>query len=194
MWQVGPTGRARTRSASPSQSIRTSTVSSVFPEVSPLRQKASRLRLQNHVRPVANVNTKEDELHPSLAPNGKALYFSRKTKDGWKQMMASRTETKGPGGWQEPKEVGLPVGFHHAALYCEDYDATRAAYTTKGAEVAFEGLMMGHRTCWIDTTKTLGFMVELMTSESEPAREGKYGEQRDSSRVEERAEAARTVV
>jgi hypothetical protein len=55
------------------------------------------------------------------------------------------------------------AGFHHTALYCDDYEATKAAYTAGGAEVAYEGLMMGHRTCWIDTSPTLGFMVELVT-------------------------------
>jgi hypothetical protein len=49
------------------------------------------------------------------------------------------------------------------ALYCDDCDATRAAYTAGRAEVAFEGLLMGYRTCWIDTARSLGFMVELVT-------------------------------
>lgn len=53
-------------------------------------------------------------------------------------------------------------GFHHAALYCSDYDANLAAYTKAGAEVAFNCLMMGARTSWVDTTPTLGFMVELI--------------------------------
>ena len=46
VWQVGPAGRARTRSASRSQSARTSTTSSTLPEVSPLRQSSCRERLQ----------------------------------------------------------------------------------------------------------------------------------------------------
>jgi hypothetical protein len=78
--------------------------------------KDERGKAWSAVRPVANVNTREDELHPCVSASGRTLFFSRKTKDGWKQMMAPRTETKGPGGWQEPTEVGLPVGFHHAAL------------------------------------------------------------------------------
>ncbi len=54
------------------------------------------------------------------------------------------------------------TGFHHSALYCADYDASLGAYTDAGSQVAFSGLMMGARTCWIDTTATLGFMVELI--------------------------------
>lgn len=53
-------------------------------------------------------------------------------------------------------------GLHHLALYCQDYDAELTAYTQNGAEVAFSCRMMGSRTCWVDTTATLGFMVELI--------------------------------
>jgi len=66
-----------------------------------------------------------------------------------------------PSIWRDVVPKGRS-GFHHAALYCEDYDATLAAYTATGAELAFAGLMLGNRTCWIDTTSTLGFMVELV--------------------------------
>jgi len=53
-------------------------------------------------------------------------------------------------------------GLHHMALYCTDYDASVQAYTGAGAQVAFAGLMMGSRVCWVDTTPTLGFMVEVI--------------------------------
>jgi hypothetical protein len=53
-------------------------------------------------------------------------------------------------------------GLHHAALYSNQYDADVAAYTNAGAGVAFSGLMMGFRVCWVDTTATLGFMVEII--------------------------------
>jgi len=56
------------------------------------------------------------------------------------------------------------LGFHHAGLYCEDYASERAAYLESGNDMAFEGLMMGAKTCYIDTVKTLGFMVELITA------------------------------
>jgi Glyoxalase/Bleomycin resistance protein/Dioxygenase superfamily len=65
-----------------------------------------------------------------------------------------------PGIWTDVVPAGK-CGFHHTALYCTDYDAEKAAY---GAEVAFEGLMMGARTCYIDTVSTLGFMTELITA------------------------------
>jgi hypothetical protein len=54
------------------------------------------------------------------------------------------------------------AGLHHMALYCDDYDADLASYTENGTEVAFSGVMMGSRVCWVDTTPSLGFMVELI--------------------------------
>lgn len=66
--------------------------------------------------PVMMVNSDEDELHPWVTGDGKALYFSRKTKDGWKLLVTTRAGKSGPQGWGEPEEVGLPVGFHHATL------------------------------------------------------------------------------
>jgi hypothetical protein len=69
----------------------------------------------------------------------------------------------GTGVWSDVVPNG-GHGLHHAGLYCTDYAAERAAYTTHGETVAFEGLMMGAKTCYIDTVKTLGFMVELITA------------------------------
>jgi hypothetical protein len=66
--------------------------------------------------PVMNVNTDEDELYPWLTASGKELYFSRKTKDGWRVFVAKRAGSTGPGGWQEPALVDLPANFYHATL------------------------------------------------------------------------------
>lgn len=68
-----------------------------------------------------------------------------------------------PGVWTDVVPFGK-AGFHHAGLYCEDYEAERAAYLANGSEMAFEGLMMGARTCYIDTTAQLGFLTELITA------------------------------
>jgi len=68
-----------------------------------------------------------------------------------------------PGVWTDVVPFGK-AGFHHTGLYCTDYDAERATLLESGAEMAFEGLMMGARTCYIDTVKELGFMTELITA------------------------------
>jgi hypothetical protein len=54
------------------------------------------------------------------------------------------------------------TGFHHAAIYCSDYDSDLRSYKDAGHDVAFSGLMMGSRTCWVDTRQSLGFLVELI--------------------------------
>jgi Glyoxalase/Bleomycin resistance protein/Dioxygenase superfamily len=68
-----------------------------------------------------------------------------------------------PGIWGDvgPRDK---THFHHTGLYCQDYAAERAALVDEGHAVAFEGLMMGAKTCYIDTTPTLGFMTELITA------------------------------
>jgi hypothetical protein len=66
-----------------------------------------------------------------------------------------------PSFWRDVVPAGKS-GLHHMALYCDDYDTTLAAYTRTGAGIAFSGLMMGSRVCWVDTCSTLGFMVELI--------------------------------
>lgn len=68
------------------------------------------------VRAVPSVNTTDDELHPWLTADGKSLYFSRKTKEGWRVFVATRKDATGPGNWAEPRAVDLPVGYHHATL------------------------------------------------------------------------------
>lgn len=70
-------------------------------------------------------------------------------------------------------------GLHHMALVCNDYDAERGAYLATGAELAFEGQIGNSRTCWIDTTPTLGFMVELL--EPSPAREAGFAAMRTAA-------------
>lgn len=65
--------------------------------------------------PVHGICTERDERHPWLTADGKQLYFSRKTKEGWRVFVATRA-AKGAGGYVDPKQLDLPVNFHHATL------------------------------------------------------------------------------
>jgi hypothetical protein len=59
--------------------------------------------------------TQEDEQHPWLTGDGQALYFSRKTEEGWRVYVSS--QPKGGGQFGKPVLVeALPAGFHHATL------------------------------------------------------------------------------
>lgn len=83
-----------------------------------------------------------------------------------------------PGIWTDLFPFGT-AGFHHTGLYCHDYEAQRDAYLASGCEMAFEGLMMGARTCYIDTSPQLGFMTELVTAN--PVAEQVFGTIREAS-------------
>ena len=63
------------------------------------------------------MDTPADEQDPWLTRDGKTLYFSRKTKDGYRVFTATRTASKGAQGFDDPVLVDeLPAGFHHATL------------------------------------------------------------------------------
>ncbi len=83
------------------------------------------------------------------------------------------------------------TGLHHVAIYCEDYDAELEAYLAQGAEVAFSGLMMGFRTCWLDLSSTLGFMVELL--DANPVADGVFQAFRDAAESWDGSDPVRTL-
>lgn len=83
-----------------------------------------------------------------------------------------------PGIWGDVVPFGQ-AGFHHTGLYCSDYDAERSALLVSGAQLAFEGLMMGARTCYFDTVRELGFMTELITAN--PVADMVFGQIRQAS-------------
>ncbi|HWG41546.1 MAG TPA: hypothetical protein VN688_02085 [Gemmataceae bacterium] len=67
--------------------------------------------------PVNAVDSEADEMHPWLMPDGKQLWFSRKTKDGWRVLVSKRKQATGAQGFEEPALVeDLPADFHHVTL------------------------------------------------------------------------------
>jgi Tol biopolymer transport system component len=67
--------------------------------------------------PLNTIDTPADELHPWLTADGRKLYFSRKTLEGWRVFVASRSQATGPTGFGEPTLLSdLPPGFHHVTL------------------------------------------------------------------------------
>lgn len=64
--------------------------------------------------PVHKACTEEDELHPWLTAGGDELFFSRKTKDGWRIGVVTRPN--GRGAWSDATLLDLPVGFHHPTV------------------------------------------------------------------------------
>ncbi|GIW81817.1 MAG: hypothetical protein KatS3mg105_3624 [Gemmatales bacterium] len=65
--------------------------------------------------PVAlRVCTAADEMHPWVTADGQALFFSRKTKEGWRVFFTKKP--RGGGQFGDAEAVDLPVGFHHVTL------------------------------------------------------------------------------
>lgn len=53
-------------------------------------------------------------------------------------------------------------GFHHAALFCDDYEATRDELVAAGMPLASEfTTIFGTKICYLDARDTLGHMIEL---------------------------------
>src|SRR3546814_17974725 len=100
------------------------------------------------------------------------FFFKQKTayemriSDWSSDVCSSDLNDEQPSFWRDVVPAGQS-GLHHMALYCQNYDADLAAYTDAGIEVAFSGLMMGNRVCWVDTRAQLG--------RSEERRVGKEG-------------------
>jgi Glyoxalase/Bleomycin resistance protein/Dioxygenase superfamily len=53
-------------------------------------------------------------------------------------------------------------GFHHLAVYCEDYDADYRRYIGQGYASAVDGVFGDLRFSYIDTSKAMGCMIELV--------------------------------
>lgn len=67
--------------------------------------------------PVQAANSDADEMNPCLSADGKQLYFSRKTNEGWRIFVCNRAQATGAQGFEKPVLIeDLPPGFHHATL------------------------------------------------------------------------------
>ena len=67
--------------------------------------------------PVNTVDTDADEMHPWLTADLRRLYFSRKTRNGWRVFTTTRAAATGAAGFGAPVLLkDLPEGFHHATL------------------------------------------------------------------------------
>jgi Tol biopolymer transport system component len=65
------------------------------------------------IAPVQTICTDEDEMHPCLTADSKEIYFSRKTKDGWRIGHASGAARR---SFEKVELLDLPVGFYHPSV------------------------------------------------------------------------------
>lgn len=94
-------------------------------------------------------------------PGGNAAIAAAIAQAGDVQIELVCVKDQIPSIWQEGPCAGKG-GFHHAAIYCANYDATVKSYIEAGSPMIFDGLMLGYRVGWIDTVSTLGFYTELI--------------------------------
>jgi hypothetical protein len=65
------------------------------------------------IAPVHQVCTEADEAHPCVTPDLLELYFSRKTKEGWRVFVARGSA---PRAFEQVEPLDLPAGFCHPAV------------------------------------------------------------------------------
>lgn len=92
--------------------------------------------------PINAVCTAADEMDPWLSADGRQLYFSRKTAEGWRVFVSSRGQGKGAAAFGAPKPLDLPHGFHHATLTLDG----RTMYLQGPLEKGRWGLFRASRT------------------------------------------------
>ena len=79
--------------------------------------KQGRDKVFTEPTPVQATASDDDEMSPWLSADGKQLYFSRKTKDGWRVFVSNRARATGAQGFGAPVLVeDLPPDFHHVTL------------------------------------------------------------------------------
>lgn len=105
--------------------------------------KQDRGKVFTEPTPVQAANSDADEMNPCLTADGKQLYFSRKTKDGWRVCVCKRAQATGAQGFEKPVLIAeLPPNFHHATL------------TRDGKTMYLQGPLEGGRTGLFVATKS----------------------------------------
>ena len=66
-----------------------------------------------------------------------------------------------PSAYRDTVPAGT-TAFHHVAIIADDYPAALAHYAAQGFETAADGLFGDMHFCYIDTSATLGHMVEII--------------------------------
>ncbi|MFZ5706645.1 MAG: VOC family protein [Pseudomonadota bacterium] len=82
-------------------------------------------------------------------------------QSGGVQVELIQQHSDGPSAYRDLIAKGQQ-GFHHFCIYTSDYDATRERYLATGAQSALDGLFGEVRFCYIDTSPTIGCMIELV--------------------------------
>lgn len=80
---------------------------------------------------------------------------------GGVQIELVQQHNDGPSAYRDLYKAGSG-GFHHVAVYCMDYERDYASYVEQGFVPAFEGEFDRKRFAYIDTSPSIGVMMELI--------------------------------
>lgn len=97
-------------------------------------------------------------------PQGGLDFSVALAQSGGVQIELIQQHCENPSAYRDTIAKGTQ-GFHHLAIYCDDYDAAYAHYRGLGFMPAVEGALGTLRFSYIDTSATLGCMIELIGSD-----------------------------
>jgi len=83
------------------------------------------------------------------------------TQAGGIQIELVEQHCSGPSCYRDMFDKGQE-GFHHIAVFAEDYDAEMARYAELGIDVASAGRMGPMRFSYVDTSREIGAMTEVL--------------------------------
>ncbi len=96
------------------------------------------------------------------AKKGSGLDFSVAiAQSGGVQIELIQQHCDSPSAYRDTVMKGSE-GFHHLCIYTDDYDATRQRYVDQGFAVAVDGLFGDMRFCYVDTSRSIGCMMEIV--------------------------------
>lgn len=82
-------------------------------------------------------------------------------QSGGVQIELVQQHSDGPSAYRDTIAKG-ESGFHHLAIYTDDYDGVYASYVDQGFVAAVDGSLGGFRFSYIDTSSAIGCMIELI--------------------------------
>lgn len=109
--------------------------------------------------------------NPIYRGTPRAVAFSTAVaQSGSVQIELVEQHDDGPSAFRDTVPAGAP-GFHHVAIIAEDFDAALREHA--GVEIAAEGRFGDIRFVYLDTSATLGAMLEIL--EDRPAIRAFFG-------------------
>lgn len=103
-------------------------------------------------------------------PGGGLDFSVALAQSGGMQIELIQQHCNSPSAYRDTIAAGK-TGFHHLAIYCDDYDAAYRHYQQQGFAASADGRFGEMRFSYIDTSSAIGCMIELV---EENAAQGQF--------------------